>query len=71
MEDENQTKRNGNTTVCNLLLQEETPSNTGEHLISSHTCVCMCAHTHSPSLKELTTTTQPEVTVVHIKPRSI
>ena len=43
MEDENQTKRNGDITVCNRLPQEETPSNTGEHLLSSHTH----AHTHT------------------------
>lgn len=63
MEDENQTKRNGDTTVCNLLPQEETPRNAGEHLICSHMCAHR-AHTQSPSLKELTTTTQPEMTVV-------
>ena len=50
MEDENQTKRNGDTTVCNLLPQEETPRNTGEHLICSHTCARMRAHTHSARL---------------------
>ena len=39
--------------------------------IFTHMCVHVCTHTHSPSLKELTTTTQLEMTVVHIKPRSI
>ena len=37
-------QRKGDTKACNLLPQEEAHSNTGEHLISSHTHT----HTHTP-----------------------